>query len=107
MLLFRKRGAEPAWRQANEPVMQARFLDFAESFAPLYRGVPDHPDIRRILTFPEWQRVAPAMAGFQTLYDTRFRFQEGSPLTLQGDPLADAVHQQVLEPLAKEAGPAK
>jgi hypothetical protein len=105
VMLFRKRGAEPSWRQANEPDMQARFFDFAESFAPLHRAVPDHPDVRRILTFPEWQRVAPAMAGFQSLYDSRFRFQQDTPLTLQGDPLVDAVREQVLAPLEKEAAP--
>jgi hypothetical protein len=105
VMLFRKRGGDPTWRAANQPDMQARFFDFAESFAPLYRIAPDQPDIQRILTFPEWQRVAPAMAGFQTLYDNRFRFQEGTTLTPEGDSLVDAVRLQVLEPLVKEASP--
>jgi hypothetical protein len=105
VMLFRKRGADPAWRASNEPGMQARFFDFAESFAPLYRTVPDHPDLQRILTFPEWQRVAPAMAGFQSIYDSRFQYQEEKPLTLDGPPLVDAVMEQVLEPLSREAGP--
>lgn len=103
VMLFRKRGSEPVWREANEPDMQGRFFDFAESLVPLYRAVPDHPDVRRILTYPEWQRVAPALAGFQGLYDSRFRYAEGAPFTLEGEPLVDAVGAQVLEPLATEA----
>lgn len=99
VMLFRKRGSEPAWRTANEPDLRARFFDFAESFAPLYRGLPDHPDIRRILTYPEWNRVSPALAGFQGLYDMRFRYDEATPLSLDGAPLVDAVQEQVLEPL--------
>jgi hypothetical protein len=105
VMLYRKRGGEEAWRQANEPDLQAQFFHFAESFAPLYRVTPDHPDIQRILTYPEWQRVSPAMAGFQGLYDSRFRYREGAPLTLEGPPLTDAVKEQVLEPLSREAGP--
>ena len=45
------------------------------------------------------------MAGFQGLYDSRFRYQEGAALTLEGPPLTDAVKEQVLEPLSREAGP--
>jgi hypothetical protein len=105
VMLFRKRGAEPAWKAANEPDLQSRFFDFAESFSPLYRVVPDHPDVRRILTYPEWLRVAPALAGFQGLYDTRFQYQESAPLSMEGTPLEDAVREQVLEPLASETGP--
>jgi hypothetical protein len=105
VLLFRKRGDEEPWRQNNEPDLHGRFFDFAESFAPLYRVLPDHPDIQRILTYPEWQRVAPAMAGFQGLYDNRFRYDEGTPLSLDGPALTDAVREQVLEPLSREAGP--
>jgi hypothetical protein len=101
IMLFRKRGAEPAWRTANEPELRARFFDFAESFAPLFRELPDHPDVRRILTFPEWARVAPALAGFQGLYDSRFRYAEGTPLSLEGPPLDQAVRPQVLEPLTQ------
>jgi hypothetical protein len=105
VLLFRKRGGEEPWRSNNEPDLHGRFFDFAESFAPLYRVLPDHPDIQRILTYPEWQRVAPAMAGFQGLYDNRFRYDEGSPLSLDGPALTDVVREQVLEPLSREAGP--
>jgi hypothetical protein len=105
VMLFRKRGAEPAWKEANEPDLRSRFFDFAESFAPLYRVVPDHPDIRRILTYPEWLRVAPALAGFQGLYDNRFQYHETTSLSLDGPPLVEAVREQVLEPLAKESGP--
>jgi hypothetical protein len=101
VMLFRKRGSEPAWRAANEPELRSRFFDFAESFAPLYRELPDQPDVRRILTYPEWARVAPALAGFQGLYDTRFRYEEGTPLSLDGAPLVEAVQQQVLEPLTQ------
>jgi hypothetical protein len=101
VMLFRKRGSEPAWRGANEPELRARFFDFAESFAPLYRELPDHLDVRRILTYPEWSRVAPALAGFQGLYDIRFRYEEGTPLSLEGAPLVESVQQQVLEPLAQ------
>ena len=104
--MFRKRGAEPAWREANEPDLRARFFDFAESFAPLYRVAPDHPDIRRILTYPEWLRVAPALAGFQGLYDARFRYEASTPLSLAGASLVEIVREQVLEPLGHEAGPA-
>jgi hypothetical protein len=105
VMLFRKRGAEPAWRETNEPDLRARFFDFAESFSPLYRVVPDHPDVSRILTYPEWLRVAPAMAGFQGLYDARFQYNESTPLSLEGAPLETAVQEQILAPLAKEAGP--
>jgi hypothetical protein len=105
VMLFRKRGGETTWRETNEPDLQARFFDFAESFAPLYRVIPDHPDVRRILTYPEWQRVAPALAGFQGLYDRRFRYAEGSALSLEGPPLEEEVEQQVLEPLRRESGP--
>jgi len=105
VMLFRKRGAEPAWKEANEPELRAQFFDFAESFAPLYRAVPDHPDIQRILTYPEWLRVAPAMAGFQGLYDSRFQYSEGTPLNLEGASLVDAVREQILEPLGREASP--
>jgi hypothetical protein len=105
VMLFRKRGAEPAWREANEPDLRDRFFDFAESFSPLYRVVPDHPDIHRILTYPEWLRVAPAMAGFQTLYDARFQYHEATPLSLEGASLIDAVQEQIFDPLAQEAGP--
>jgi hypothetical protein len=105
VLLFRKRGDDTAWREANEPELQSRFFDFAESFAPVYRIVPDHPDVRRILTYPEWERVAPALAGFQGVYDRRFQYQEGKPLTLEGPPLAEEVQEQVLDPLGQEAGP--
>jgi hypothetical protein len=105
VMLFRKRASEPAWRESNEPDLHAWFFEFAESFAPLYRVTPDHPDIQRILTFPEWQRIAPALAGFQGLYDSRLRFDEKAPLTLEGPPLAEAVQEQVLQPLSREAGP--
>jgi len=104
VMLFRKRGLEPAWREANEPELRARFFDFAESFAPLYRIVPDHADVRRILTYPEWPRVAPALAGFQGLYDARFRYEEGAPLTLEGGPLVEAVREQIFEPLGSLEG---
>jgi len=104
VMLFRKRGLEPAWREANEPELRARFFDFAESFAPLYRIVPDHADVRRILTYPEWPRVAPALAGFQGLYDARFRYEEGAPLTLEGGSLAEAVREQIFEPLGSLEG---
>jgi len=104
VMLFRKRGLEPAWREANEPELRARFFDFAESFAPLYRIVPDHADVRRILTYPEWPRVAPALAGFQGLYDARFRYGEGAPLTLEGGPLVEAVREQIFEPLGSLEG---
>jgi len=104
VMLFRKRGLEPAWREANEPELRARFFDFAESFAPLYRIVPDHADVRRILTYPEWPRVAPALAGFQGLYDARFRYEEGAPLTLEGGPLVDPVREQIFEPLGSLEG---
>jgi hypothetical protein len=103
VMLFRKRGGESAWRTANEPELLARFFDFAESFGPLYRAVPDQPDVGRILTYPEWERVAPAMAGFQGLHDSRFRYQEAEPLSLEGPPLAEAVREQVREPLSREA----
>jgi hypothetical protein len=99
VMLFRKRGMEPAWREANEPELRARFFDFAESFAPLYRVVPDHADVRRILTYPEWPRVAPALAGFQGIYDRQFGYEEGTPLTLDGEPLSELVQEQVLKPL--------
>ena len=104
VMLFRKRGLEPAWREANEPELRDRFFDFAESFAPLYRIVPDHADVRRILTYPEWPRVAPALAGFQGLYDARFRYEEGAPLTLEGGPLVEAVREQIFEPLGSLEG---
>jgi hypothetical protein len=105
VLLFRKRGGEEAWRTSNEPDLHGRFFEFAESFAPLYRVVPDHPDVQRILTYPEWERVATAMAGFQGIYDSRLQYREDTPLTLDGPPLADIVREQVLEPLSREAGP--
>jgi hypothetical protein len=105
VLLFRKRGGEESWRKNNEPDLHDRFFDFAESFAPLYRVVPDHPDVQRILTYPEWQRVAPAMAGFQGIYDSRFRYQEETLLSLDGPELTDVAREQVLEPLSREAGP--
>ena len=104
VMLFRKRGLEPAWREANEPELRARFFDFAESFAPLYRIVPDHADVRRILTYPECPRMAPALAGFQGLYDARFRYEEGAPLTLEGGSLAEAVREQIFEPLGSLEG---
>ncbi len=105
VLLFRKRAAEPAWREAHEPELQASFFDFAESFAPLFRVVRDHPDVHRILTYPEWQRVSSAMAGFQGLYDSRFRYATDRPLSLDGAPLTDVVKELVLDPLGREAGP--
>lgn len=101
VMLFRKRGQESAWREANEPELRAHFFEFAESFAPLYRAIPDHPDVRRILTYPEWQRVVPALEGFQTLYESRFRYEESRPLSLEGEPLAEAVRAQILEPLGR------
>jgi hypothetical protein len=105
VMLFRKRGAEPAWRETNEPDLKSHFFDFAESFAPLYRVVPDHPDIQRILTYPEWLRVSPAMAGFQGIYDARFQYQETTPLSLDGAPLAEEVQGKVLAPLIQESEP--
>jgi hypothetical protein len=105
VMLFRKRAGEAAWRETNEPDLRSWFFEFAESFGPLYRVTPDHPDIQRILTFPEWQRVSPALAGFQGLYDSRFRYDEQKPLSLDGPALTDVVRQQVLEPLFREAGP--
>ena len=101
VMLFRKRAQEPAWRAANEPELRAHFFDFVESFAPLHRVVPDHPDVRRILTYPEWLRIAPAVEGFQALYERRFRYEEGTPLSLEGEPLVESVGEQILEPLRR------
>jgi hypothetical protein len=98
MLVFRKRHGDLAWVEANVGGLQELFFRFSETFVPLLRRIPTHPEVAAITRFAEWNRVQAAVADFEKLFEDGFRVLPEDGSALSGFSLSARMQEDVLTP---------